>query len=227
MNRSWGMNGMRTDALTVGNCRVPSMYVGEKVMMRLSTLRRWTVRCLRVSVLLAGLGLGGTAMAQAPAAGQLPKMTYTKNTIFHLPVQMDERTRANVREICLYVKSGSGDWVRQETGLPSMTQFNYKVPRDGEYWFSLVTIDKAGRMTPADVSQEPPGLRVMVDTQPPSLMSRPGPAPKENSACAAKCRTPTPTPRASRPAITIRPATTWSRRLRALRVFSRSWAATC
>ena len=138
-------------------------------MMRLSMMRRWTVRCLRVSVLLAGLGLGGTALAQAPSASQLPKMTYTKNTIFHLPVQMDERTRANVREICLYVKSGSGDWVRQETGLPTMTQFNYKVPRDGEYWFSLVTIDKSGRMTPADVSQEPPGLRVMVDTQAPVI----------------------------------------------------------
>jgi hypothetical protein len=147
-------------------------------MMRLKTLRRFTVRCLRVSVLLAGLGLGGTALAQSPAASQLPKMTYTKNTVFHLPVQMDERTRANVREICLYVKSGSGDWVRQETGLPTMTQFNYKVPRDGEYWFSLVTIDKAGRMTPADVGQEPPGLRVMVDTQAPVIDVKPWTSPE-------------------------------------------------
>ena len=147
-------------------------------MVRFTQLRRFTVRCLRVSVLWAGLGLGGSTLAQGPAPSQLPKITYTKNTIFHLPVQMDERTRANVREICLYVKSGTGDWVRQETGLPNMTQFNYRVPRDGEYWFSLVTIDKAGRMTPADVSQEPPGLRVMVDTQPPVIDVEPYTSPE-------------------------------------------------
>ena len=147
-------------------------------MMQLITLRRWTVRCLSALILMSGIVLGGSALAQSPTATQLPKMTYTKNTIFHLPVQMDERTRANVREVCLYVKSGSGDWVRQETGLPTMTQFSYKVPRDGEYWFSLVTIDKAGRMTPADVSQEAPGLRVTVDTQAPVIDVQPWTSPE-------------------------------------------------
>lgn len=106
-------------------------------------------------------------------AAKLPKMTYTKNTVFHLPVQMDERTRANLREVCLYVKAGASDWVRQETGVPTMSHFSYKVPRDGEYWFSLVTIDKTGRSTPGDVSQEPPGLRVTVDTQAPVIDVQP------------------------------------------------------
>jgi hypothetical protein len=146
---------------------------GKGHMMNLILLRRWTVRALGLLVLVAAIVLGGAASAQSPPSAQLPKMTYSKKTEFHLPVQMEERTRVNLREVCLYVKTGSGDWVRQETGVPSISHFTYKVPRDGEYWFSLVTIDKAGRMTPPDVSQDAPGLRVMVDTQAPVIDVQP------------------------------------------------------
>src|SRR5207302_9083969 len=89
---------------------------GEGVMMKLILLRRWTVRALGLLVLVSAMVLGGTARAQNAPSAQLPKMTYTKNTIFHLPVQMEERTRAALREVCLYVKCGTADWVRQETG---------------------------------------------------------------------------------------------------------------
>src|SRR5262249_2600347 len=140
--------------------------------------RRLTVRALWLLMLLPAVVLGGAARAQSLPSAQVPKMTYTKNTTFHLPVQMEERTRANLREVCLYVKSGTAEWVRQETGLPSTPHFKYVVPRDGEYWFSLVTIDKSGRMTPADVSQESPGLRVMVDTQPPVIDVQPWTSPE-------------------------------------------------
>jgi hypothetical protein len=150
------------------------------MMKRIS--RRFTVRALGLLVLVSALIFGSGAAAQSPPAAQLPKVTYTKNTVFHLPVQMEERTRGNLREVCLYVKSGSGDWVRQETGQPTMSHFSYKVPHDGEYWFSLVTVDKAGRMTPPDVGQEPPGLRVMVDTQPPVIDVQPWTSP-ENDFC--------------------------------------------
>ncbi len=147
-------------------------------MKTMKCVRRWTVKILGLLLLVSALFMGGTAMAQGTSPAQMPKMTYTKNTIFHLPVQMDDRTRANLREVCLYVKSGMGDWVRQEIGQPTMTHFSYQVPRDGEYWFSLVTVDKAGKMTPADVGQEPPGLRVMVDTQPPVIDVQPWTSPE-------------------------------------------------
>jgi hypothetical protein len=147
-------------------------------MIELISRRRWTVRTVGFLAMAAALFLAPAAPAQPPSSAKLPKMTYTKNTVFHLPVQMDDKDRANVREVCLYVKSGSADWVRQETGLPSISHFSYKVPRDGEYWFSLVTIDRQGRMTPADVSQEPPGLRVMVDTQAPVIDVQPWTSPE-------------------------------------------------
>ena len=147
-------------------------------MKALKTIRRWTVKALGLSLLAGAMVLGSPTLAQGPSPAKLPKVTYTKNTTFHLPVQMDEATRAGLREVCLYVKAGSADWVRQETGLPSMSHFSYKVPRDGEYWFSLVTVDKAGKMNPADVSQDPPGLRVLVDTQAPAVDVQPWTSPE-------------------------------------------------
>jgi hypothetical protein len=127
-------------------------------MMTKISLRRFTVRALGLLVLVSAMVLGGKALGQNPQP-QLPKITYTKNTIFHLPVQMEERTRASLREVCLYVKSGTADWVRQETGSPTMSHFSYKVPHDGEYWFSLVTIDPGpGHRRPA---LDQPGRRFL------------------------------------------------------------------
>lgn len=143
-------------------------------MTLLKPLGRWTVRTLRALTLAAALlGATGAVMAQTPATARapasMPKRIYTKTTEFKLPIQMDEKSRASLERVCLYVKNGTGDWVRQETGPVTMPYFLYRVPQDGEYWFSLTTIDKAGKMSPADVSLEPPSLRVLVDTKAPVL----------------------------------------------------------
>jgi hypothetical protein len=142
-------------------------------MNMLKPLGRFTVGSLSALALLGALECGSVALAQAPAArSDAPagvKKTYTKNTVFNLPVHMDERTRAALERVCLYVKSGNADWVRQESAAPSLPHFTYRVPHDGEYWFSLVTIDKSGRAAPADVATEPPALRVVVDTKTPVI----------------------------------------------------------
>jgi hypothetical protein len=143
-------------------------------MNLLKPLGRWSARTLRALVLTAGVGATiQVAAAQMPPTARTPaappKLIYTKSTEFKLPIQMDDRTRANMDRVCLYVKCGNGDWVRQETGAATMPHFLYRVTQDGEYWFALTTIDKMGRMSPADVTQEPPALRVMVDTKAPVL----------------------------------------------------------
>lgn len=149
----------------------------------LQPLGRWTVRTLRMLTLTAAVaGSVQAASAQAPTAPRtqsaLPKCIYTKTSEFKLPIQMDEKTRASLDRVCLYVKSGNADWVRQETGSPALPYFIYRVPRDGEYWFTLTTIDKSGRMSPADVSQEPPSLRVLVDTKAPMIDVQPWTSPQ-------------------------------------------------
>ncbi len=142
--------------------------------MNMSKWGRWTVRSLRVAALTAGLACGTAAvLAQSsggPASSQATKKTFTKNTSFNLPIQhLDEKTRTTLREVQLYVKIGASDWVRQEVVTPQTPYFTYRVPQDGEYWFALLTVDRAGKTSPSDINAVPPALRVVVDTRPPVL----------------------------------------------------------
>lgn len=93
----------------------------------------------------------------------------TKNTVFRLPVQMSAADRADLKEIKFYVKSPPSTWVCRETAAPSQTAFAFRAPADGEYWFTIATVDKSGQTTPANLDAESPGLIVVVDTQNPDL----------------------------------------------------------
>jgi hypothetical protein len=152
-------------------------------MNMLKPLGRFTVRSLSAAILAIALdGATPASCAQAPAApsseAAAVKKTYTKNTVFNLPIHMDERTRASLERVCLYVKAGDGAWVRHESAPPTLPHFSYRVQQDGDYAFSLVTIDKSGRAVPADVSAEPPSLRVVVDTKAPLLSVQPWTSPE-------------------------------------------------
>lgn len=145
----------------------------------MNTWARWR---LVGSGLLGGLlavAAGQAAQAQQPTPavniikeGNTLK-TFTNKTTFFLPVKIHDHIRANLREVDLYVKVNHGDWVRQETGLPTQEQFTYRATQEGEYWFSLVTVDRAGKVTPADLNQAAPNLKVIVDTHPPHLELQP------------------------------------------------------
>jgi hypothetical protein len=130
--------------------------------------------------LLPAVAFEQTARAQAPSGSAAPSpgmnKIHTSKTIFHLPIKIDDQARGSLREVYLYVKDGSGPWLRKDAVPPTQTHFTFRVPHDGEYWFSVVTMDKQGRMTPADVSKEPPQLMVVVDTRPPEP-SVPAPTP--------------------------------------------------
>jgi hypothetical protein len=121
-------------------------------------------------------GLLAMAWVVAPAAAQpakSPKTVYTSRTTFSLPVKIDERDRAELRELKFCVKmlqsGGKGEWVCKETAPPSQSKFTFRAPQDGEYWFAFATVDKAGTVAPADLDKHPPGLIVVVDTKPPEI----------------------------------------------------------
>src|SRR5262245_34518893 len=123
--------------------------------------------------------VGAAVLAQSPgatmAADSLPKKSYTNKTMFRLPVRIDEPSRGSVQEIRLYVKRGTGEWACEQTAPPTQSFFAYHAPQDGEYWFTVVTVNKQGQANPADVTREPPSLVVVVDTQAPDVEVRPLP----------------------------------------------------
>ncbi|HJT77088.1 MAG TPA: hypothetical protein VJ739_07770, partial [Gemmataceae bacterium] len=105
-----------------------------------------------------------------------PTKMYTNKQQFRLPFNLDERERQKLREIQLYVKYGDEGWACRETAQPSQRAFTFHAAQDGEYSFNIVTVDKAGRPTPADVTHEAPALVVVVDTAAPDLQVIPVPA---------------------------------------------------
>jgi hypothetical protein len=137
---------------------------------------------LRMGLLLAPvLAFATAAGAQTPVSAQPSRQpltkTYMSKSAFYLPVIIDDRVRGSLGEIQLYVKDHpSRPWMLKEKAAPTTRGFTYHAPQDGEYWFNVVTVDKTGRMTPADLTSEPPGLVVVLDTQSPQLDVRPLPS---------------------------------------------------
>src|SRR5262249_35453678 len=91
----------------------------------------------------------------APAA---PIKSYVNRSVFHLPVMIDDRSRAGLRELQLFVReSPERPWTLREKAPPTAPGFTYRAGQDGEYWFTVVTVDANGKPSPADVNAEPPG----------------------------------------------------------------------
>src|SRR5262249_7134957 len=124
--------------------------------------------CRLVAAALAVLVGWGIGTAQEVASRKI----YTKSPQFGLPV-LGDIDRANLAEIKLYVKAPPGDWTCHQTGPATQARFSFRAPQDGEYWFTFVFVDRAGHASPADPATAPPGLVVVVDSQPPEIDARP------------------------------------------------------
>ncbi len=136
-------------------------------------MKNRTNRKPRVGLWVKGilLGLLGLSMANKEASAQdnhaIPKSYLNKGKV-HLPIQIDDRVRAQLQEVQLYVKDGpQAPWILKEKVPGTQTFFTFQAAHEGEYWFNVVTVDRAGRAIPADVNKEPPGLIVIIDSTPP------------------------------------------------------------
>src|SRR5262249_6180087 len=104
---------------------------------------------------VAGAGALEGSTPAAPKAGrggQVPPKSYMNKSVFDLPVHIDERARGGLQEIDLYVKDNpAAPWTLHKKERPTATVFPFQPPRDGEYWFTVVTVDRVGRQMPPDV----------------------------------------------------------------------------
>jgi hypothetical protein len=128
------------------------------------------------AALALALGLAPVAFGQDPEPKDVRKI-YTPKTEFKLPVQIDDKERADLTGLKLFVKAVPGAWECKDSAPADQKLFFFRAPHDGEYWFSFATVDKAGAVTPANPDRVPPGLIVVVDTRPPEISLHPLPTP--------------------------------------------------
>jgi hypothetical protein len=102
--------------------------------------------------------------------GPLPPAIATRQTLFAIPFKIDkDASRGNEPVgVRLYVSSDFGhSWYLYQQVPPGRGRFLFQAKGDGEFWFLIRTIDRAGQLHPRQSRQ--PGLRVVVDTSPPDL----------------------------------------------------------
>lgn len=122
--------------------------------------------------LTAILALAGLWLAYGEAlAAPLPKPIATNKTRFRIPFKFDAAAlqRMNARELQLHVSADRGlTWELAQTLTPDGGKFEYQAPGDGEFWFSVKTLDGRNQLHPPIGSYET-GLIVVVDTVQPLL----------------------------------------------------------
>jgi hypothetical protein len=124
---------------------------------------------LRTLILSAVFILSGAA----PSWAQTPEIIYCRQTGFRIPFQIEAGEQGRLKLVELYVaEDGSKNWRLFKTAGPSERHFLFKAERDGLYSFLVRTVDTDGKAFPATVEGASPGLRVVVDTQLPTVALR-------------------------------------------------------
>jgi len=104
------------------------------------------------------------------STGVLPEPIATRQTLFAIPFIIEPAADASRDpvEVQLWVSSNRGaSWEIYSKVRPAQRHFVYQAPGDGEYWFSVHTLDRSGGMRPRPSAE--PELRVIVDTVLPKL----------------------------------------------------------
>lgn len=120
---------------------------------------------------IVALVVGGVLQTPAANAAALPKPTYTNKSRFRIPFRFDTNAlqRMNAREIQLHVSQDHGaTWDMSQTLTVDGGKFDYQSPGEGEFWFSVKTLDGRNQLHPPKGSYET-GLIVVVDSTAPSL----------------------------------------------------------
>lgn len=121
--------------------------------------------------LVLGMAASWAEQGAGPAGALGPAQPiYTRQTAFGIPfrIQRAQEPLQEPVEVHLYVSGDRGaTWHLYGRVAPAQGHFVFRAGGDGEYWFMVRTLDRAGRLRPQ--GPERPDLRVVVDTTPPRL----------------------------------------------------------
>src|SRR5262249_55519864 len=114
----------------------------------------------------------GVLLPQGPVRAQeLPEIAYYRESLFRIPFTVG--ATSPVKEVQLFVSTDQGaSWRPAAVVTPDKKFFVFQAPKDGPYWFTTRTVDLQGVNYPPTMEGIRPGLRVVVDTQPPVVRLR-------------------------------------------------------
>ena len=127
--------------------------------------------CFAATLLLALAGIAGAE--ETPESETVPKPIFTRQGRFAIPFRI-ETPAANVSpptKIRLFVSENEGrNWHLEGEVSPAEKGFDFRSAHDGEYWFTIRSVDAQGHSYPEGAYD--PQLRVIVDTLAPRLELR-------------------------------------------------------
>lgn len=125
----------------------------------------------------ATIGSVGVAAPETGAGGQQapasPLATFTRQNAFTIPFRIEPAQAPSQQpvEVQLHVSTNGGStWELASRVKPDKGAFVFRAPRDGEYWYSIRTVDAQGTVRPE--GSPVPQLKVTVDTVAPRLELR-------------------------------------------------------
>lgn len=116
--------------------------------------------------------IAGIVLVHAPdLLAALPKPIYTNKSRFRIPYKFDANAleQLDAREIQLHVsRDRAQSWNLVQSLPPKGGKFDYQAAEEGEYWFSVKTLDGRNQPHPPRGTYET-GLIVVVDNSSPTL----------------------------------------------------------
>lgn len=113
----------------------------------------------------AAVTLLGMTMGQPLGPDYYPMNSRT----IKLPIEY-KKDRKSIRQVLLYVaRNGENTWYQEAFVTPDKDSFVYIAKDDGIYWFKMVIEDLKGNKDPADLTRDPPDLKMVVDTVAPQV----------------------------------------------------------
>ena len=121
----------------------------------------WTVTCL----LLAAL---------AKTAPALPADVFPiSDRRLEFPIKVDPSRKDLISRLELYMSADQGrTWEQVGSALPDQTAFTYPIKADGEFWFTIIVVDRQNRREPPAPSMAPVDQKILVDTLKPDVKLR-------------------------------------------------------
>lgn len=115
------------------------------------------------------------AAEPAPSRSRRVPLVYHKSRSFRIPFNVDVADRPRLKEIQLFSSSDLGfHYEMASRTTPDRPAFTFRAPRDGEYWFTVRTVDAKGNLYPADDDAPvEPSMKVVVDSTKPTLLVEP------------------------------------------------------